>query len=163
MRSNPKLSRFRARLAGLTLLAASTMLTGCVNATQAEVGRILGGISGAIIGSEISDGDTGAIILGGFLGAYLGGEIGASLDEEDHRLMSMAVIFVLDHGGDGYSKSWRNRHTHHYGHFTAHSTYRNAQHVECRRFTNTIFVGNHPHRRNGTACRQRDGNWSILY
>ena len=130
--------------------------------THAEVGRVVGAVAGTIIGSEISGGERDAMIIGGLLGAYLGGEVGQSLDDDDMYMMSEIAILVLDHGADGHSRSWRNRHSRHYGHFTAHSTYRTANHVECRRYTNTVYTSRHPNRSAGTACRQRDGSWSIL-
>ena len=155
MFSKPTISKIAA-----LFMALST--TACVDATHAEVGRVIGAIGGAIIGSELSGGERDAMIIGGILGAYIGGHIGEDLDYEDERMMSDVVIFVLDHGADGYSKSWRNGHSRHYGHFTAHSTYRTSDRVECRRFTNTIYTSRQPRRSSGTACRHRAGNWSII-
>jgi len=155
------------RFKHLPLVAAICLTTACVDLKHAEVGRIAGAITGTFIGSEISGGERDAMILGGLLGAYVGGELGGQLDDEDYVLMSGVAIFVLDHGADGYSKSWRNRHNRHYGHFTAHSTYRTANHIECRRFTNTFYASGGSNRKAanrsaGSACRQRDGSWSII-
>lgn len=145
--------------AGIVCLSASA----CVDMSHSEVGRVFGAIDGAVIGSEISDGDRDAMIIGGLLGSFIGGEIGHELDEQDTMYMSDAVFFVLDHGADGYSKSWRNGRSRHYGHFTAHSTHRTADHVECRRYTNTVYVSKHPRRSVGTACRHPSGTWSIIH
>jgi surface antigen len=142
---------------GLCLLTSA-----CVDMSHSEVGRIFGAIGGAVIGSEVSGGDRDAMIIGGLLGSYVGGKIGQELDEQDTMYMSEVVFFVLDHGADGYSKSWRNGRNRHYGHFSVHSTYRTSGNVKCRRFTNTIYVSKHPRRSAGTACRHPRGTWSII-
>ena len=146
----------------MSILGMSLFLTACVDMTHAEVGRVVGAIAGTVIGSEVSGGERDAMIIGGLLGAYVGGEIGQDMDDEDMMLMSDVAIYVLDHGADGYSRSWRNRHSHHYGHLTAHSTYRTTGAVTCRRFTNTVYLSRRPQRSAGTACRQQDGRWSII-
>ena len=150
------------RFMRIPLLCLCFATAACVDMSRAEVGRVVGAIAGTVIGSEVSGGERDAMIIGGLLGAYVGGEIGEALDEEDMMLMSGIAIYVLDHGSDGYSRSWRNRHSRHYGHFTAHSTYRTPDATLCRRYTNTFYLSSRPQRSAGTACMQRDGRWSII-
>lgn len=138
------------------------LASACTYVSDAEVARVTGPIGGAVTGSEISAGDQDDVAFGVLLGRVNDLEPAYILDGRDYRLMVKLALSILNHGADGKNRTWRNRHTQHHGSFTAHSTWRTAEGVECRRFTNTIYVGQSESRANGTACRQRDGTWAVM-
>lgn len=71
----------------ITILAATTLLTGCQNGPgpNETVGTLGGGALGALAGSTIGGGSgrVAAAAVGGVLGAFLGGQVGRSMDEQD--------------------------------------------------------------------------------
>lgn len=143
-------------------IASLVLVSACTFVSDAEVARVSGAIGGSVTGSEVSRSDRDPAVLGALLSRINGDEVDEALVDEDKRLMAELVFVVLDHGADGDNKTWRNRYSRHHGSFTAHSTWRTSESVECRRFTNTIYVGEVESRANGTACRQRDGTWSVM-
>lgn len=144
------------------LLASFVMSAACVDMEHSEKGRIMGTATTVTVLSEPSGTPRDPLALGVMLGASIGGEQGGYLDDEDLVALANTALFVLDHGGDGHSKSWRNWDSGHSGTFTTHSTYRTQPGVECRRYTSLITISRQTYRSPGTACRQRDGTWSIV-
>jgi hypothetical protein len=71
---------------------------------RSALGVVLGGLTGAAIGSQVAKGDerTAAIIGGSIIGALVGGSIGRSMDEVDQNCVGQA----LEHAPDGENVMW---------------------------------------------------------
>ncbi|MES2207631.1 MAG: glycine zipper 2TM domain-containing protein [Pseudomonadota bacterium] len=68
------------------VLMAGSIMTGCAS-NNADVGTLLGGASGAIIGNQVGGGSgrVAATALGAVAGAWVGNRVGARLDDRDRR------------------------------------------------------------------------------
>jgi len=74
-----------------------------------NIGTVLGGVGGAVIGSQFGGG-TGrlvATVIGAGAGAFLGNQLGRSLDEADRQQIAKADSQALDTAA-GQPISWRN-------------------------------------------------------
>jgi len=127
------------------------------------MGTILGGIGGALIGSQFGGGD-GAIAmtaLGAVAGAALGNTIGESMDAQDKRMAGQAAMTSFETARSGTVTAWRNPDNGHHGSFTPVRTFQRNDGRYCREFQQKIVVGGKVQEGYGTACRQPDGNWEI--
>ena len=136
---------------------------GGYNVGKQEVGAVLGGATGALVGSQFGGGN-GRIVttaMGTLLGAYLGSEIGKSLDQADMAYYNQTSQSALESRPDGQTSSWRNPNSGASGTVTPTRTYvDNGQ--NCREYSQTISVGGKSEKAYGTACRQADGSWKIV-
>jgi hypothetical protein len=66
----------RLALAGATLVSLSACET--PQQTNAAVGGVMGGATGAVVGSAVSGGSPGAALAGGVIGAATGAMLGAA-------------------------------------------------------------------------------------
>jgi surface antigen len=128
-----------------------------------NLGALLGGATGAFVGSRIGGG-TGKVIataVGGVAGALLGGQIGKTLDDADKQLITSTTHQALETAPPYESAHWRNPETGHHGDINAGPIYeQNGQ--NCRPFTQTIFVDGKTQTARGQACKQNDGTWNIV-
>ncbi len=122
------------------------------------VGQILGGATGAVVGSEIGDG-TGrlvAVAAGTIIGAVIGGEIGRSMDRADRLCIDQA----LEHAPDGDRIRWNDEGRQ----YTV--TPRNTRQYEdgryCREYYMESDIGGRTEQVYGRACRQPDGSWKLM-
>ncbi len=77
------------------------------NITNEDIGRVLGGVGGALVGSQFGGG-TGklvAVAAGAIGGMFLGGEIGKRLDPADRQGIAETRQQALD---SGQTVSWNN-------------------------------------------------------
>lgn len=122
------------------------------------VGQVLGGATGAVVGSQIGDG-TGrliAVAAGTLVGAVIGGEIGRYMDSADHLCMDQA----LEHAPDGTRIRWNDdnrRYT-----VTPQKTRQYDNGRYCREYHMEAEVGGRTEQVYGRACRQPDGAWQIV-
>lgn len=125
-----------------------------------QVGQIVGGVGGAVLGSQIGQG-TGKIVAtagGTLLGVLIGGAIGRSLDQADYACAGQ----ILEHVPDNRAIIWSNP--------QIGATYRmvptKAYEVQgggyCREYTSTATIAGRTQQVYGTACRQPDGSWKII-
>ena len=79
-----------------------------------EIGAVIGGVAGAVIGGQVVDRDDRAVgmVVGGVLGAVLGHTIGDRMDARDRACMGHA----LELGRPGVPVEWRHDGQHY--HFT---------------------------------------------
>lgn len=127
-------------------------------------GTAIGGLGGAIIGSQVGSG-TGRLVsvaIGTLAGALIGQEIGRSLDRADRLAMENTAQQALEYNPSHRSSTWRNPDTGHSGTFTPSRTYREAEGRYCREYTQTVMIGGEEHKAYGTACRRADGTWQIV-
>ncbi|MBL0317807.1 MAG: glycine zipper 2TM domain-containing protein [Alphaproteobacteria bacterium] len=130
--------------------------------SKQNIGTVLGGAGGAVIGSNIGKGrgQIVGIAAGTLLGAALGNTIGASLDRADMQYYNNTSQSSLEKAPTGTTQTWRNPDSGNSGTITPVRTYsQNGQY--CREYTQTITVGGKRQEGHGVACRQPDGSWQI--
>ncbi len=127
-------------------------------------GTVLGGATGAVIGSQIGGGSgrVAAIAAGTLLGAAIGSGIGASLDRVDQQYYSNAGNQAFETARSGQTVAWQNPDSGNSGTFTPTNTYKNESNEYCREYTQSIIVGGQKKQGYGVACRQQDGSWRIV-
>jgi len=139
------------------MLAVSLMvLTGC--ASQQQKGTIIGGVTGAFIGSLIGDGrgQNVAIAAGAIAGSLIGSSIGQRFDEQDQG----RIAYSLERK---QRSSWTNSTTGHRHTVVPSPTLApSSSNQQCREFTVDTEIGNRTETAYGTACRQGDGSWKII-
>jgi surface antigen len=94
----------RTRIAGALLVAAlaqpATAQGLLDNVTNEDIGRVVGGVGGALLGSQFGGG-SGRLVgaaIGGVAGVMLGGEIGRRLDAPQSAGVTQASQQALDSG-----------------------------------------------------------------
>ncbi|NNE84037.1 MAG: glycine zipper 2TM domain-containing protein [Alphaproteobacteria bacterium] len=148
------------------LAAAALILAACSgDAGQKQTaGTILGGIGGAVIGSQIGGG-SGQIIataLGTFAGAMIGADIGKSLDRADQLAMRQAEQQAHS-ASIGEQIVWQNPDSGNYGSVTPVREGTQASSGSyCREYQTTVTIGGREERAFGTACQQPDGSWEVV-
>jgi surface antigen len=160
----------------VSILAATVLLAACqnqqgyggsgggFNVSKQDAGTVLGGVGGALLGSQIGSG-TGQLVsvaAGTLLGAALGNSIGQSLDRADLNYYNQASQRALETGQSGRALPWRNPESGVGGSVTPGNYYQNASGQYCREYSQTINVGGRTEQGHGTACRQPDGTWQIV-
>ncbi|TNE56997.1 MAG: glycine zipper 2TM domain-containing protein [Alphaproteobacteria bacterium] len=143
-------------------LAAPLTLTACQGMTNEQIGTFVGALGGAYLGSEVGDGKTGAIILGGFLGAFIGGKVGAHLDARDKQMMYATTQQAMESSPNGATQSWSNPQSGASGSITPTSSYQNTAGNECRTFSQNVAADGQTYAGTGTACKQPDGSWQVV-
>lgn len=141
-------------------LTAPILLTSCTNT---EGGTLIGGATGALIGSRFGggEGQVLATVLGAGAGALIGNKIGASMDETDKLKAHQVTNQSLETSRTGATSTWRNPDNGHYGTVTPKKTFTRNDGKQCREYTQTVTIGGKTHEAYGTACRQDDGTWKI--
>jgi surface antigen len=122
-----------------------------------EIGAVLGGAAGAVIGSRSSDEHrVVATILGGAAGALIGAAIGREMDEGDRGCVGHA----LEIGSAGQKITWVNSRTG-VSYVIVPDAGKKSNGKACRGFT---LVGTHKGKkeeRRGKACQSAAGRWEI--
>jgi surface antigen len=115
-----------------------------------EIGTVIGGVTGAVIGGQVADRDNRAVgmVVGGVFGAVLGHAIGDSLDHGDRACMGHA----LELGRPGVPVVWHNDGPRY------HFTPRGAARAGCRNAP-LVVDGRRP--RDVLACPSGRGEWSF--
>jgi surface antigen len=125
-----------------------------------QVGQILGGAVGGILGSQVGKGSgrTAAIIGGAVIGLLVGGEIGRGMDQIDQACVGQ----VLEHAPTGEHVEWVDPDRKANYSVTPTDTYQDTQGRYCREYQTTASIGGKTRQLYGTACRQPDGSWEIV-
>ena len=153
------------------LVTVGAMLVGCAEGPDGQygvnkqgVGTILGGATGAVIGSQIGGGSgrVAAIAAGTLLGAAVGSGIGASLDKVDQQYYSRTTTSALESARSGQTVAWQNPDSGNYGTVTPTNTFKNDGGQYCREYTQTVTVGGKKQQAYGVACREPDGSWRVI-
>ncbi len=146
------------------IILAAIILQGCSSMNKQSTGTLIGGATGALIGSQFGGG-TGALVatgVGAVAGAMIGSQIGKSMDEQDRKLAELSAQQALETSPSGRSVSWKNPDNGHHGSVEPTRTYKNSKGDYCREFTQEINVGGTKQKGYGTACRRPDGSWEIV-
>ncbi len=122
---------------------------------NAAAGTIFGAIGGGLIGGAVSHGNGGAVVGGVILGGLLGNAIASDVQCDDRRDAFNTYSLALN-GDIGRRYEWH--HGDHYGYFTVKREYQDGGYV-CRDFHATTFRDGQRFDRDGSACRQTDGEW----
>ena len=122
------------------------------------IGRILGGATGGLVGSQIGDGNGRliAVAAGTVVGAIVGGEIGRSMDKTD----KLCVDQALETAPDGTKIRWNNPDRQYT--VTPQKTYQSDEGQYCREYQMESDIGGRTQQVYGKACRQPDGAWKIV-
>jgi surface antigen len=141
---------------------AATPETG--QGAKENTGTFVGALAGGLIGSQFGGG-TGEHIAAGLAGAAIGGmignRIGASMDDEDKKLAYAAQVQALESGPSGGAVPWRNPDSGRYGSVVPGRAYQ-ANGLQCRPYTHTIYINGTPQVARGNACRNPDGTWTVV-
>jgi len=153
----------RRTIAAIVCLLA---IAGCETNQHGEkevAGALLGAVAGAVLGSQIGGGhgQLAATAAGTLLGAYLGSEIGKTLDKADRMHAERTAQDSLETSSSGTTSTWVNPDSGHKGSFTPANTYRSADGLDCRDFSQSVTVDGRTETADGTACRMADGSWRI--
>jgi surface antigen len=150
----------------LAIVAIVLLVGGCENydrGTKETGGTILGGIGGALLGSQIGGG-SGKIVAtaaGTLIGAWIGNEVGRSLDRADQLEAEQTAVRALERNPDGQRSTWQNPNTGASGYTEPVRTYETANGTPCREYQTTVIIDGRSETATGTACRQSDGTWRI--
>src|SRR6266704_5016395 len=152
-----------AALAALSIAAcAGTPETG--QGPRENTGTLVGAVAGGLIGSQFGGG-TGERIAAGLAGAAIGGmignRIGAGMDDEDKQRAYAAQVQALESGRSGAAVPWRNPDSGRYGSVGPGRAYQ-ANGLQCREYTHTIYINGKPQVARGSACRNPDGTWTAV-
>jgi surface antigen len=122
-----------------------------------EIGAVLGGAAGAVIGSRSSDEHrVVATILGAAAGALIGGVIGRELDEADRGCVGHA----LEIGAVGRRVSWVNAKTG-VSYVLVPDAVQKWKGKDCRGFEITARRDGKQEKRRGKACQSSAGRWEL--
>ena len=104
-------------------------------ANKENIGTVIGGAAGVLIGSRIGSGGgrTAAMLIGGLAGALLGKTIGAKMDEADRAALAVQTQQVLSRNQDGQASSWQSDHSGSTAQITPVSTETQARQVAVKR------------------------------
>ena len=150
----------------LGLLAVT--LAGCAGQGPKQTGgQLLGGATGALIGSQFGKG-TGQLVgvaIGALAGSYIGGTIGYQLDEKDKALAQENMINTLENAPDHQVHGWQNPNSSHSGSFKVTRTQEMPKdHLVCRDYVQTVTIDGKQEQVHGRACRDmRDtrASWMV--
>lgn len=144
--------------------AIALSLAACADSGQKEgIGTILGGVGGAVVGSQFGGGrgQLVGVALGTLAGAFLGREVGKSLDKADQAHMQRAET-AAQTAPVGQRISWSNPDSGNSGSVTPTREGRDQSGNQCREYQTTVTVGGKQEQAYGTACRQQDGSWKVI-
>jgi len=150
----------------LTSLIACSLLfsTGCAQTcgNNANTGAILGGITGALIGSgHGGHNNSAATLLGAFAGAIIGSEIGAYMDELDREYAERAFYEAAD-ARVGRVIVWHNPQNRHHGRVIVIREGRTRGGEYYREFQNQVVVEGRMHKSYTKAYRRPNGSWRVM-
>lgn len=155
----------------IAALVATAGLTGCTNlngggggtGVKEGVGTVLGGVGGAVVGSQFGkgNGQLAMVATGTLLGAFLGNQVGQSLDKADAMYANRAGQTAFETAPSGTPTAWRNPDSGNSGTIIPKPAYQAPSGEYCREFNQTVTVGGRAQEAYGTACRQPDGSWRI--
>jgi surface antigen len=123
----------------------------------AEVGAVLGGVTGAVIGAKVAKRDEDrpvAILLGTTIGAVIGHKIGKTMDEADRACFGHA----LELAGAKKTVAWKNEATGVSYRLTPTRNFTQGK-ESCREFTTALSSGGRKDSVKGVACRRPGGEW----
>jgi surface antigen len=127
------------------------------------VGQVLGGVTGAFIGSQFGEG-SGKVVAGAagaLLGAWAGSKIVQGMNSADRSAYDDASKRAST-APLNQPITWYNPQTGNQGTITPTREGRTADGSACREYQQTVTIGGKTEKAYGTACKQPDGSWKII-
>lgn len=149
----------------MMLILATVLLQGCNGEMNKQSsGTLLGGVTGALIGSQFGGGEGKLVAtgIGAVAGALIGGQIGKGMDEQDRKMAELSSRQALEFSPSGSSVEWKNPDNGNRGSTTPKKAYKNNQGQYCREYTQEVVIGGETQKAYGKACRQADGQWKVV-
>ena len=141
----------------LVASAGSAFADDCHNDNRAA-GTVLGAIAGGLIGGAVSHGNGGAVVGGVILGGVAGNAIAGDVDCDDRPYAYRTYRESFD-GDIGERYEWH--HDGHYGYIVTNREYWHHGRL-CRDFTVVNYRHGEEYDHDGTACRDRYGDWEFM-
>lgn len=157
------ISKFVKKILATTLLVSTTMLiSGCEGMNKQGGGTLIGGATGALLGSTLGKGEGKLIAtgIGAVAGAFIGNRIGKSLDDHDKALLAQSSQKALELAPTGNAVAWNNPDSGNRGTVTPIKTFERGN-TYCREYVQEVVIGGEKQKAYGTACRKPDGQWEI--
>ena len=134
-------------------------VAGCDNMNKQDAGVLIGGATGALLGSRFGggSGQVLATVAGAVGGALIGGAIGNNMDKTDQITAMQAVKNTPNNS----SASWTNPNTGYHYTVTPIKSYHNRGGRYCREYTTIATIAGKKQQVYGKACRQPDGTWKV--
>lgn len=153
------------RLKKLIFVSVLISLSSCSGGPKQTGGTIIGGATGAVVGSQFGKGkgQLAGVAIGTMLGAYIGSEIGKSMDDRDRQLAGQSTYNALEYQPDNSPVRWSNPNNNHYGQAQVIGTQESGNKV-CRDYVQTVSIDGEQQKVYGRACRDvRDaqGQWVV--
>lgn len=147
-----------------TIIIISFLLASCESMNKQQTGALIGGASGAVLGSFFGKGSgrVGATAIGAIAGAAIGSSIGSNMDKKDQMYHMNSSHKALEFSPTGQAVEWRNPDNGHHGSITPIKTYQAQNGLYCREYTQDVHVAGKTQQAYGKACRQPDGTWKIV-
>jgi len=108
-----------------------------------------------------SIGEAGEKRFGVVGGGLIAGQLGTNLSDRERIRGIEAEYRALESTPAGEPVAWRDERTGHGGTVTATAPYRVGS-QDCRSYTHVIEADGTSRTARGTACRNRDGSWTLL-
>lgn len=149
----------------IIIISCITLIACQTNRPKESAGTLIGGATGAVIGSQIGKGkgQIASVAIGTLLGAMVGNTIGRQMDEHDRAMANRTAHYVLETQPDNTRRAWRNPNTNHHGDFTVtRTTEYPDSHQICRDFQQTVTIDGQQEVVHGRACRDAldpNGKW----
>lgn len=131
---------FAKKTAAALLVLSMGFSSGCATsgndwANKENIGTVLGGAAGVLIGSRVGSGGgrTAAMLIGGLAGALVGKTIGAKMDESDRLALAAQTQQVLNTNQDGQVGRWQSDHSGSSAQITPVSTATESRQVAVKR------------------------------
>ncbi len=158
--------KLNIKLASATIILtiSAFLLQSCTGMNKQGGGTLIGGVTGALLGSQFGGGEGKLLAtgIGAVAGALIGGQIGKSMDETDRKMAELSSRQALEFSPSGSSVEWKNPDNGHKGSITPTKTFKSPSGRYCREYTQEVIIGGETHKAYGKACRQPDGNWQIV-
>ena len=147
-------------LRAMMVLAGAFLLAACSSGASVQTGAIPGANPETVVGSPVATG-SGEPTIGAVEGGLMGSDVGESLNDADREVALKAEYEALEYGRPGQSAQWQARKGDNRGEIKVGTTYQ-VNRLDCREYTNNIWIGGRLRVVHGTACRQPDAAWRIV-
>ncbi|SRR6056297_2865464 len=141
------------------ILCLIILLAGCGN--KAQQGGVVGGLSGALVGSHLGPDDEHHrlenALIGAGIGVLLGYAVGNELDKYDRAQIGR----TLEYTPSNQTREWINPDTRNRFQATPKAAYKSQGHV-CRDIMIDAWMDGQKRQVKARACRRPNGQWELV-
>ncbi len=137
-----------------SILVGSLVLSSCARLEQE------GGASLARLPQETPNVTTAQAISLTDISAFIGADVAKLLSQKERDEAVSAQFYALQFGRPGVFRNWQGE-TGANGKVTV-GPYVRVNTLDCRQFENIVTISDEVYERQGTACREQDGSWSVV-